>query len=100
MSGSRGGVPEHAIHGSGRALPLLDLALQPASTFGRDAIVARPPIVLARTPFGANPAAAQHGLQRRIERSLVDVEHVARDLAQPEREPPAVHGLDAEDFEG
>src|SRR5689334_8650065 len=99
MSGSGESVAEYAVYGRRRAVPLLYLGIELFAPFSRDPVIARLPIVLAHAPLGANPAAAQHRLQRRIERPLVHVEDVARDLAEPEREPPAVHRLFAEQLE-
>ena len=89
------GGAKHAVDGGRAALPFRDLGAELSAPFGGDAVVACAPIVLAGAPFGADPSAAQHRLQRWIERPLVDVEDVVRDLAQPEREPPSVHGLGA-----
>src|SRR5512142_328452 len=100
MSRSREGVAEYAVHGRRSAVPLRDLGVELLSSFGGDAVVPRAAVVLARAPLGANPAAPQHGLQRRVERSLVDVEDIARDLAKLERESPAMHGFFAEQLEG
>src|SRR5215208_2733869 len=93
MSSPFKGVAKHAVHGTGRALPFLDLGLELPPALARDRVVPRAPVVLARAPLGANPSAPQHSLERWIERTLVDVEDVARDLTQLERQPPSMHGL-------
>src|SRR5262249_12594846 len=99
MSGSLEGVPKHAIDGRRRPVPFLDLYIELSSSLGRGAVVPRAAVVLARPPFGADPSAPQHRLERGVEGSLVDVEDVARDLAQLERESPPVHGFLAEQLE-
>src|SRR5919109_5465613 len=100
MSSSLIGVAQDAVHRRRGALPFVDLGLELSAAFGGDAVVARAAVVLARPPFRANPAAAQHRLEGGVDRALIDVEDVARDLAQPEREAPAVHRLDGQQLEG
>src|SRR5215467_6383970 len=103
MSGSEvsvASVAKHAIDGRRSAVPLLDLRAELLATFGRDTVIARAAIVLARAPLGADPPAAHHGLEGRVERTLIDVEDVLGDLAQLEGESPAVHGLLAQEREG
>src|SRR5205823_374911 len=82
MSSPLEGVAEHAVHGTGRPCPLLDLGVELAHAFARNHVIAGAAVVLARAPLGAYPAAAKHFLERRIERALVDVEDVARDLPE------------------
>src|SRR5262245_49247346 len=99
MSASQVGVTKHAIDGTRRPVPLLDLGAELFAAFSCDAVIAGPAVVLAGAPFGANPTTAHHRLKGWIQRSLVDVEDVSRDLAQAERNAPAVHRSLAEERE-
>src|SRR5205823_661528 len=85
------GEAEHAVDGARRALPVGDLTLELLETLAGDRVIPRTAIVVAGAPFGADPSAAEHPLQGRIERTLVDVEDVAGDLAKTDRESPPVH---------
>src|SRR5215475_11232137 len=96
MSASRVSETKHAIDGTRRPIPLVDLGAELLPPFRRDAVVPGAAVVLADAPLGANPAAAHHRLEGWVQRSLVDVEDVSRDLAQAEGNAPAVHGFFAE----
>src|SRR3954469_7432571 len=100
MSGSGKGVAQYAVDRGRRSVPLVDLGVELLAALRGDAVVPRPAVVLARAPLGTDPAAPQHRLKRRVQGTLIDVEDVARDLAQPEGEPPAVHRLFAQQLEG
>jgi hypothetical protein len=80
-------------------LPLDPLGLELPLPLAGELVVAGSAVVVGRAPLGADPAPAQHPLERRVERALVDLEDVAGDLAEPERDPPAVHGLEGERLE-
>src|SRR5262245_38704331 len=99
MSGSTQCVPKHAVDGRRSAIPLFDLDAELFASFGGDPVVPRAAVVLAGTPLGADPAAAQHRLEGGVEGPLIDVEDVARDLAQLEGESPSVHRLFAQQLE-
>ncbi len=59
----------------------------------------RAPRVLGLAPFGVEPAGALEPLQRRQQRSGVDLEDAARDLLDTPRDAEAVHRLEAERLE-
>ena len=50
-------------------------------------------------PFGLQPPLLFQPVERRIERSLVDLDHRAGDLLQPLRDAVAVRGLEREDLQ-
>src|SRR5262245_14926480 len=99
MSASQVGVTKHAIDGTRRPIPLLDLGAELFAAFGCDVVVPGTAVVLAGAPLGADPSARDRRLEGRVLRPLVDIEDVSRDLAQPEGDAPAVHGLVAEERE-
>src|SRR5438270_2497491 len=57
------------------------------------------PVVFRRSPLRVDPAAILEAVERRIERALIDLQHVARDLLDPLRDAPAVHRLERERLE-
>ena len=83
----------------GVAQPGGGLGAQALAAGGRELVVAGAPVVLARAPLGAEPAASFHALQRLIERAVVDAERAVRALLEPGRDGVAVHGAPAERFE-
>src|SRR3954468_7836872 len=98
-SSSLEGEAEDAVDGARRALPLRDLRPELPASLARQLVVAGTPVVLARAPLRADPPAPEHALQGRVERPLVDVELLARDLPQPVAEPPPVHRLEGQRLE-
>ena len=59
-------------------------------------VVARPAVVLGDPPLRVDPALPLHALERRIQRALLDREHVARHGLDPLGQPPPVHRLQRE----
>src|SRR5690349_17550064 len=90
---------QHAIHRARRPLPFRHFGVELPLALARDRVEPRPPIVVRDAPFGPDPAATLHALQRGIEGTLVDVENVARDLTEPDGESPSVHWLDGQELE-
>src|SRR5256885_12537807 len=66
MSSPLQGVAEHAVHRTGRPLPLLDLGVELAEAFARNHVVAGAAVVFACAPPGGGPAAAGHSPERRV----------------------------------
>src|ERR1051326_5395660 len=71
---------EDERHRGREALPFVDFLAEGFAPVLREAVVARPPIVLGGLPIAFDPAAMLETLQRGVERALVDVESSARDL--------------------
>src|SRR6185436_7770643 len=65
----------------GQALPLGGLLLQGAASGPGERVVLGPPIVLALTPLGLDPAVLLELVQGRIERALAHPQLVLRHLA-------------------
>src|SRR5689334_15072155 len=85
----RGG--EHAPDRGGEALPALRLLGELLPAGARQAVEARPPVVLRAAPLRPDPALLLEPVQGRVERPLVDGQHVLRELLDPLRDAPAVH---------
>src|ERR1700694_4343591 len=72
-------------HGPRQPVPVVRLGLQPAPSRRGQPVEARPPVVLGEPPVGANPALLLEPVERRVERALVELQHVARQGAPPAR---------------
>ena len=72
---------------------------QALATCGREFVVPRPSIVVARAPLGGEPAAAFHALEGLIERAVVDAERAVRAVLEPGGDGVAVHRAPAQCFE-
>ena len=81
------------VHGP---LPLRTLHRDLPPSDAGEKVVARPAVVLRDPPLGLHPALALHTLEGRIQRSLLDREHVPRHGLDPLGQPPAVHRLEGE----
>src|SRR5262249_53943174 len=64
---------------------------------GGDRVKPRAAIVVRRPPRALDPAARLESLQRRIERSMIDEQRVARPLLDDPRDTLAVMGAQRED---
>jgi hypothetical protein len=60
----------------------------------RERVEARSPVVRRNLPRGQHPSLDEHPLQRRIQRSLFDRQHVRRQHLDVLRDAVAVHRLD------
>ncbi len=66
---------------------------------GGDGVVAGPLVVGRLPPLGLDPALLPHPLERRIERPLLHLEHLARHPVEVLRDAVAVHGLHGQRLE-
>ena len=64
-----------------------------------DGVVACALLVGSLSPFGGEPPALAHALERRIERALVDLQHVIRESLDVRGNAVAVHWARAQSFE-
>ncbi len=60
---------------------------------GREPVVLGPPAQLRDSPFGFDPALMLEAMERRVERALVDLQDILRDLLDPLRNRPAMERL-------
>src|SRR5580765_1258077 len=54
---------------------------------------------LARLPLSGNPALLLQFMERRIERAIANLQHIARDLLQALTDGPAMQRLQSQDLE-
>src|SRR6185437_8004412 len=87
---------EYELDGVHVPPPAVRLGADRAPARRGEPVVLGPAVVLARPPFALDPALLLEPLQRRIERTLIDVEHAARHLLNARADPPAVHRLEGE----
>ena len=85
--------------------PRVRLGLELLASAPRELVVLCAPIVLRHAPLGLDPAAAFEPVQRRVQRAGLDVELVARDLADPRGYSPSMQRrerqrLENEEIEG
>src|SRR5512138_207933 len=66
---------------------------------GREAVELRLPIVLAHAPLGFDGPGALEAVERLVEGGILDLEHAARALLDPPRDPIPVHGSPRERLE-
>jgi hypothetical protein len=59
----------------------------------RNAVVPRPTIVVGGAPLGTHPPCFVHSMQRWIERALLDMEHIRRNLLNAIRDGIAVKAV-------
>src|SRR5262249_23273120 len=70
-----------------------------AAAGGRQRVELSLPAGLRFLPLGAQPAFLLQAVKGGIERALVDLDHRARDLLQPLRDPVPVGGLERQELE-
>jgi hypothetical protein len=87
---------EHVVDRRRETTPVARLARELLSPLGREAVVLRAPVVLGRCPRRRDPAAVLEAVEGRVERSLVHLEHLARELEDPLRDAPPMHRFDEE----
>src|SRR5438094_878315 len=81
---------EKARHHAGNTAPVLRFARELASTGPGDRIKPGFPVVLRGAPARLNPAPLQQPHERRVHRSLVELQHVFAHLLDAPRDPVAV----------
>ena len=57
------------------------------------------PVILALFPFCANPALLLELVQGRVERSVANLQYIARNLCQAQADRPAVQRLERQNFQ-
>ena len=82
--------------GVGHPRPVLAFLGELAAAVAREPVVLGLAVVLRRVPFRVDPALLLQPVKRRVERALIDAQHVARDLLDALRDAPAVHRLERE----
>ena len=90
---------ENQLDGVNGAVPIASLSCEALFAGARDDVVLRPAIVVGCAPLGGNPAALLEALEHRVERALVDVKRVARELLDALTDAPAVHRLQGQGLE-
>src|SRR3954470_23239721 len=90
---------ENELDGGHRPVPIASFTCETLFTGASDDVVLRAAIVVGRSPFSGHPAALLEALEDRIERALVDVERVARELLDALADSPAVHRLEGQGLE-
>ena len=80
--------------GVGHPRPVLALFGQLAAAGPRQPVVLGLAVVLGRVPLGSIQPACFETMERGIERALIDLQHVSRDLLDALRDAPAVHRLE------
>src|SRR6185369_1670103 len=89
----------------GHPVPVAGLLLQPPPAAGGEAIEAGLPLVLGFPPFALDEALALEAIEGGVERALLDLEALTRDLLDAEENAVSVaraegHGLQDEHVEG
>jgi hypothetical protein len=68
--------PQHTTNCGYHGLPSRRFVGQLSLPGSRQFVDPRPPSGIIRDPFSANPAGFLHAVQRRIQRALLDAEHI------------------------
>src|SRR6185437_6985035 len=87
---------EHLVDNGGQSTPGIGFGLQLLSAPASEFVIAGAAVVLADGPLGTQPAAALQTMQGRIQRALLHLDGIARDLLQTFRNGPAVQRLEGE----
>src|SRR5690606_10970510 len=90
---------EHVRDGANEALPSLALGCQPLQAAGRECVELRAPAFGRDAPRRGNQLLVLEPVQGRIERTLIDLQRLARQLADPFRDAPAVERLELQRLE-
>src|SRR5271165_1241833 len=96
---SQSDCPDNQRNRRGQTFPLRGFQLQNLSSGRCQLIVFGPPIVLAVSPFRANPAILFELVQSWIQRALAYLENVAGHLPDALRNRPSVHRLKRDCFQ-
>src|SRR4029453_8122610 len=90
---------QHTCDREGNAIPALPILFELLSARGRQLVVLRVTIVLARAPLGLELAVLLQGIERREERARIDLKTVVTERRESLRDPITVHGFSREDRE-
>src|SRR5262245_62169397 len=93
------GFLEDEADAAREALPRGFLLSKTLLTGLRQSIEARAPIVLGRAPVSGDPALFLEPLQRRIERTLLHLQDLVRELSNPLRDRPAMQRFERDRLE-
>src|SRR4029078_9754004 len=83
----------------GQAHPVGALILELAAPFTSQCVEARVAAGLGGRPFGGDPPAFLEAMERGVQRTLLHLQYVARDLLEPLRHGIAVNGPERDDLE-
>src|SRR5690348_14715824 len=81
---------QNSLYGQRHSFPLRRLLAQLALALLRQAVKLRLPVVFRRALLGFNPPRRLEALQCRIERALVDAQHILGNLLDALRNAPAM----------
>ena len=93
------GWSQHLGDGSCQPLPLAFFGFELLAPGFREFVVFRAAVVIGGAPAGLDPAAAFEAMQRRIQRALLNLQNLARDLMEALGNAPAVLGAEGESSE-
>src|SRR5262245_11422578 len=83
-------VVEQQVDGGRQRPPRIGLLLELLPSFSRQLVVLRAAVVVREIPLRLDPTAPLEAVQRRIQRSLIDLQRVFRDLLDPLGDRPSV----------
>ena len=84
----------------GEPLPVCLFTLQVLFSGLRQGIIFGAPVILGLAPLGGDPVLLFQPVQRGVERALIDLQHVFRDLPDALRDGPAVHRFKSDGLAG
>src|SRR5689334_21562409 len=87
---------EHLLHSGGKPPPFLLLFRNPRGSRPREAVEPGAASLIREAPLGLHESPLLETIERGIERALIDLEHVARELPNALRDPPAVERCEEE----
>ena len=99
------GPLDHQPDGGGQPVPALELALELLPALARQGIELRAPAKVGFFPVGGDPSLVLEAMESRVERTLLNREHLAGQFLNAFRDRPAVQriardGLEDEEVEG
>src|SRR5215510_1330955 len=90
---------ENLRDGGAEFPPGVGFRLELGAAFRGELVVLRTPVVVGRAPARLDPAAPLEPVERRVERSLLDLQRGAGDLMEPLGDRPAVLRLERDRLE-
>ena len=96
---TRSGGAKDELNGGGEAAPALELLTKRATAGRGELVIASAPAILRHVPLAVDEPFVLQALQGGVERALIDLELVARDLLDALADAPAMHGVEGERFE-